>query len=82
MACAGRNCAIGCSSRGMPDIVWKRGAEEDLLRIFADLEDVAAGSGARFTMKLDAVLQNLRNHPGLAPLFEPPMGRLVIGNTG
>jgi plasmid stabilization system protein ParE len=66
----------------MPEIVWKRGAEEDLLRIFAEMEDRSNGSGERFTLKLDEVLQNLRSHPSLAPVFEPPMRRLVIGNTG
>lgn len=66
----------------MAEIVWKRGAEDDLLRIFAELEDFRAGSGETFTLKLDAVLQNLRSHPGLAPVFEQPMRRLVVGNTG
>jgi len=53
----------------MAGIVWKRGAEDDLLRIFAGFEDFRAGSGETFTLKLDAVLQNLRSHPGLAPVF-------------
>lgn len=66
----------------MPEIVWKRGAEEDLLGIFAKQEDFRTGFGESFTLKLDAVLENLRNHPGLAPVFEPPMRRLVVGNTG
>ena len=66
----------------MPEIVWKRGAEEDLLRIFVELEDRREGAGERFTVKLDAVLQNLRSHPRLAPVFEPPMRRLVVGSTG
>ena len=54
----------------MAEIVWKRGAEDDLLRIFAELEDFRTGSGETFTRRLDAVLQNLRSHPGLAPVFE------------
>lgn len=66
----------------MPEIVWKRGAEEDLLRIFAEHEGLRAGSGEQFTLKLDAVLQNLRSYPSLAPVFELPMRRLVVGNTG
>jgi plasmid stabilization system protein ParE len=66
----------------MPEIVWKRGAEEDLLRIFGEMEERQSGAGERFTFRLDAVLQNLRKHPHMAPIFEPPMRRLVIGNTG
>lgn len=66
----------------MPEIVWKGGAEEDLLRIFAALEECRASAGERFTHTLDATLQNLRRYPHMAPVFEPPMRRLVIGNTG
>ncbi len=66
----------------MPEIVWKQGAESDLLRIFKELEDFLPGSGERFTWKLDAVLQTLKTHPSLAPVFESPMRRLVIGTTG
>jgi plasmid stabilization system protein ParE len=66
----------------MPEIVWKHGAEEDLLNVFAELEDYRPGAGERFTEDLDRVLQNLRSHPRLAPLFESPMRRLVVGNTG
>ena len=53
-----------------------------MLRIFAELEDFRTGSGETFTRRLDAVLQNLRSHPGLPPVFEQPMRRLVVGNTG
>ena len=66
----------------MPEIVWKWGAEDDLLRIFAELEERRIGSGEQFTLRLDAVLQNLRSYPSLAPVFELPMRRLVVGNTG
>ena len=52
------------------------------MRIFSDLEEWREGSGERFTWKLDATLQNLRNHPQLAPFFEEPMRRLVVGNSG
>jgi hypothetical protein len=33
----------------MPEIIWKRGAEEDLVRIFGDLDAVREGLGERFT---------------------------------
>jgi hypothetical protein len=36
----------------------------------------------RFLHKLDFTLGNLRAHPDLAPMFEEPMRRLVIGSTG
>ena len=49
---------------------------------FASLDEARPGAGERFTLRLDAVLENLRNFPHLAPVFEPPMRRLVVGNTG
>ena len=66
----------------MPEIVWKRGAEDDLLRIHAQLEETRPGAGDRFTLKLDSVLDHLRRHPAMAPIFDPPMRRLVVGGTG
>ena len=66
----------------MPEIVWKQGAENDLFHIFGDLENHSQGSGERFVQRLDFTLENLRIHPEIAPLFEEPMRRLVIGSTG
>lgn len=66
----------------MPELVWKRGAEDDLLSIFASLGESRPGAGERFTLQLDAVLENLRKFPGMAPMFDPPMRRLVVGNSG
>jgi plasmid stabilization system protein ParE len=66
----------------MPEIIWKGGAENDLLEVFAQLEDRGEGAGMRFLHKLDFTLANLRAHPELAPVFEEPVRRLVIGSTG
>ena len=66
----------------MPEIIWKQGAENDLLHIFADLEDGSEGGGERFVQKLDFTLEHLRRHPEMAPVFEEPARRLVIGSTG
>ena len=66
----------------MVEIVWKRGAEEDLVRIFAELEEAREGAGERFTRQLDGTLQSLRRHPQMAPMFERPMRRLVAGTSG
>jgi plasmid stabilization system protein ParE len=66
----------------MPEIIWKQGAENDLLQIFVDLEDRSEEAGVRFVRKLDFTLENLRVHPGIAPVFEQPVRRLVIGSTG
>ncbi|MEA3210904.1 MAG: hypothetical protein QOE70_3961 [Chthoniobacter sp.] len=66
----------------MPEIIWKRGAEADLLMVHANLEDVRSGLGDRFALQLDAVLDDLRNQRAIAPNYGPPMQRLVIGNTG
>ncbi len=52
------------------------------MRVFGEMERFQSGSGERFALKLDAMLQHLRSHPGMAPVFEPPMRRLVVGNTG
>jgi hypothetical protein len=37
----------------MPEIIWKQGAENDLLQIFADLEDYSEGAGERLVRKLE-----------------------------
>ena len=66
----------------MPEIVWKQGAENDLLQIFAELEQHTDGAGVRFAGKLDFTLGHLRVHPEMAPMFEEPVQRLVIGSTG
>ena len=66
----------------MPEVVWKQGAENDLLEIFSNLYEHEEGSGERFVMRLDFTLANLRQHPEMAPIFEPPVRRLVIGSTG
>ena len=63
----------------MPEIIWKQGAENDLLQIFADLEDYSEGAGERLVRKLDLTLENLKIHPEIAPIFESPVRRLVIG---
>jgi len=66
----------------MPEIIWKQGAESDLLQIFSNLEDFSEGTGERFVRKLDSTLENLKIHPGIAPPFEGPVRRLVIGSSG
>ena len=66
----------------MPEVVWKQGAENDLLEIFSNLDEHEEGSGERFVRRLDFTLANLRQHPEMAPIFEPPVRRLVIGSTG
>ena len=66
----------------MPEIVWKQGAENDLLQIFAELEDRRETLGEQFVMKLDATLESLRLHPKMAPMFEEPVRRLVVSSTG
>ncbi len=66
----------------MVEIIWKRGAEEDLLRTFDDLEQFREGTGERFALKLDVTLQNLKVQPEMAPIFQQPMRRLVVGSSG
>ena len=66
----------------MPEVVWKQGAENDLLEIFSNLEELEEGSGEGFVERLNFTLAHLRQHPEMAPLFDPPVRRLVIGSTG
>jgi plasmid stabilization system protein ParE len=66
----------------MPEVVWKQGAENDLLEIFSNLQEHEQGSGERLVERLDFTLAHLRQHPEMAPIFEPPVRRLVIGSTG
>jgi plasmid stabilization system protein ParE len=66
----------------MPEVVWKQGAENDLLEIFGNLEEQKEDSGERFVERLDFTLAHVRQHPEMAPIFEPPVRRLVIGSTG
>lgn len=66
----------------MADIVWKQGAENDLLQIFAELEARREGAGVEFVRRLDATLANVREHPEIAPMYQPPVRRLVIASAG
>ena len=66
----------------MVEIGWKHGAEGDLLQVFSDLEDYRNGAGERFVTQLDGTLQVLRSHPQMAPVYEQPARRLVVGNSG
>ena len=52
------------------------------MSIFSDLEERREGAGEAFSKMLDGALQGLRGHPQMAPVFEPPMRRLVAGNSG
>jgi len=67
---------------GMPEILWKPGAENDLLQVSSEFEKRDEGSGERFVEQLDFTLASLRRQTEMAPLFDPPMRRLVIGSTG
>jgi plasmid stabilization system protein ParE len=62
----------------MPDLVWTRAAESDLQEIFAQCEDAREGSGVAFMSLVDAALSLVRQFPEMAPLFDPPMRRLVL----
>jgi plasmid stabilization system protein ParE len=57
----------------MPEIIWKQGAENDLLQIFAELEEHTTAAGVRFTSRLDFTLGHLQAHPEMAPIFEEPV---------
>ena len=62
----------------MLELVWTRAAESDLQEIVAQLEDAHEDSGQRFLSLVDASLELLRQFPEMAPLFDPPLRRLVL----
>ena len=65
----------------MPEIVWKAGAEADLLEIFAALEGSRSGAGEKFVLAVDSVLSLVKEHPRLAPVYDLSVRRLLIRNT-
>jgi plasmid stabilization system protein ParE len=66
----------------MPEIIWKQGAENDLLQIFAEFEERSEEAGVRFVGKLDFTLGHLRAHPEMAPMFEKPVRALSSVRPG
>ena len=63
----------------MRETVWTRAAESDLQEIFSQTEDAREGSGQHFLSLVDAALELLRQFPEMAPVFDPPLRRLVLG---
>lgn len=62
------------------ELIWTRVAESDLQSIYEQLESLSVGKGDRLLMLLDASLFLLRQFPEMAPVFDPPVRRLVIGS--
>ena len=52
----------------MVEVVWTRRAENDLLRLFATLEDHRPGAGDKLLAMVDAGLDLLREFPEMAPV--------------
>jgi len=61
-----------------PELVWTRGAESDLCAIYQELEEFNSDSGERLVLLIDASLQLLRQFPEMAPVYAPPIRRLVL----
>ena len=62
----------------MAELVWTRAAESDLQEIFEQCEEAREGSGERFVSLLGAAVELLRQFPEMAPVFDPPLRRLVL----
>jgi plasmid stabilization system protein ParE len=62
----------------MRELVWTRAAESDLQEIYSQLENARENVGRRFLKLLDAALELLRQFPEMAPVFDPPLRRLVL----
>ncbi len=60
------------------EIVWSLGAEIDLQDIYERFEDRTVGSGDAFMELIDSALALLRHFPEMAPIYEPPIRRLLI----
>jgi plasmid stabilization system protein ParE len=54
----------------MPEIIWKQGAENDLLQIFAELEQRSEEAGMRFVGKLQAFFARARILPVISRYAE------------
>jgi hypothetical protein len=61
--------ATGRIRSGEPEIIWKQGAESDLLQIFAELEEHTEVAGVRFADRLD--FTRIRSAPTAASHCEP-----------
>jgi plasmid stabilization system protein ParE len=66
----------------MLEVIWKRGAEDDLLRIHAGLEDLRPEAGDRLVDEIDHLLEHVRRFPDMAPSVMPSVQRIIIGSTG
>lgn len=53
----------------MPEVIWKAGAETDLLQIFADLEVRRESSDEQFVRRLNVTLEHVRANPEIAPVY-------------
>jgi plasmid stabilization system protein ParE len=65
----------------MAEVVWKQGAENDLLEVFSNLEEWREGAGDQFVLSLDTLLQTSADIRK-TPVFHRPMRRMMIGSWG
>ncbi len=59
-----------------------RGAEADLLEAYIRFEQTSGGAGDRFYRTLDRALENVRQHPQIAPIYRAAYRRLVLPQFG
>lgn len=62
----------------MIEVVWLRGAEDDLQLAFNRYEDAWEGLGRRFYKELSDGIATLRTFPESSPVFSAPFRRLLI----
>lgn len=62
-----------------PEIIWTADGENDLRQMYAWMDEYADGAGDRFILVLDSALELLRTFPEMAPWYERPFRRLLIG---
>ena len=65
----------------MPEIIWKVGAQNDLLSIMTELDEFSSAAVNRLYRSIESGLEQLKSLPNLAPIYERQSRRLVLGKT-
>ena len=63
------------------EVVWTRRAETDLQSAYEVLEARAEGTGERLLLVVDGALAMLRMFPEIAPHYDLPIRRMILGKT-
>ncbi|TDU71238.1 plasmid stabilization system protein ParE [Prosthecobacter fusiformis] len=62
-----------------PELIWTADGEADLRKLYNWMEEHSEQAGDHFIVVVDSALELLRSFPEMAPMYEPPFRRLLIG---